>query len=221
MPRRKKREAVQQEQEMESGAVPEAAPQGADAGAGAEVPAADPGAGEAPQGEDAHLGLVELPEEAIKRLTGELEQLNDRYLRLAAEFDNYRKRMARDRSQMRAQAQADLMRDALEALDDLNRVTSQDHGPAKVEDLLAGVDLVERKLMGELERAGLERVGVAGVPFDPNDHEAVGMLPAPTAAEDGTVAAVLQVGYRFGGMLLRPARVQVYTALEPAGESGA
>jgi len=219
MPRRKKQEELPQEQEQQGDAAPgEASPEAAQAAAAPSTGAA----ADQPLGEgDAHVGLVELPEEAIKRLTGELAQLNDRYLRLAAEFDNYRKRVARDRAQMRAQAQADLVRDVLEALDDLNRVTSQDHGPAKVEDVLAGVDLVERKLMSELERAGLERVGAAGVPFDPNDHEAVGMLPAPSAEQDGTVAAVLQAGYRMGSMLLRPARVQVYTALEPAGESEA
>ena len=217
MPRRKKLEELREEPMTESQAEPQQAPE-AEPGAGG--PAAEAGSLEAPDAAEAHVGLVELPEEAIKRLTSELEQLNDRHLRLAAEFDNYRKRVARDRAQMRAQAQADLVRDVLEALDDLNRVTSQDHGPANVEDVVAGVDLVERKLMGELERAGLERVGVEGVAFDPNDHEAVGMLPAPSAAEDGTVAAVLQPGYRFGSMLLRPARVQVYAALD-AGASEA
>lgn len=159
-------------------------------------------------------GVVEAPEETIRRLTEELDAFNDRHLRLAAEFDNYRKRVTRERTQMRTQAQADLVRDVLEAVDDLARVTSHDANHGKVDDVIAGVDLVERKLMAELERMGLERVGTEGVTFDPNEHEAVGTMPAPAAEQDGTVGAVLQVGYRFGGMLLRPARVVVFMAAE-------
>ncbi|MHC4480769.1 MAG: nucleotide exchange factor GrpE [Planctomycetota bacterium] len=158
--------------------------------------------------------LVEPPEEAVQRLGGELEELNDRHLRLAAEFDNYRKRMIRERAEMRERAQAELVRDMLEAIDDLNRVTSMDHGEAGVKDVLNGVELVERKLHAELERLGVERVGAEGAVFDPNSHEAVGTLPANSPEHDGTIAAVLQPGYRFGSVLLRPARVNVFIALE-------
>ncbi len=172
-----------------------------------------------PQGEVGGVDMVELPEQALERVTVELEELNDRYLRLAADFDNFRKRMTRERAQTRAQAQADLMRDVLEALDDLERVTSHEASHGNVQEVIAGVEMVERKLMSELERMGLERVGAPGVTFDPNNHEAVGALPAPSPEQDGTVAAVLQPGYRFGGMLLRAARVQVYVAMEPAGEA--
>ena len=120
---------------------------------------------------------------------------------------------------MRAQSQAELVRDVLDALDDLERVTSHEASHGSVQEVVAGVEMVERKLMSELERMGLERVGAPGVRFDPNHHEAVGALPAPAPDQDGTVAAVLQPGYRFGGMLLRAARVQVYVAMEPAGEA--
>ena len=75
--------------------------------------------------------------------------------------------------------------------------------------MIKGVELVERKMLKELEAAGLERVGDVGEPFDPNHHEAVGSLPAPSAEEDHTVGAVLQPGYKFSGALIRPARVQV------------
>jgi len=158
--------------------------------------------------------VVEPPEEAVRRLSGELEELNDRHLRLAAEFDNYRKRMVRERAEMRERAQAELVRDMLEAIDDLNRVTSLDHGEAGVKDVLDGVELVERKLHAELERLGVERVGSEGEVFDPNRHEAVGTMPANDHEQDGTVALVLQPGYRFGSVLLRPARVNVFVALE-------
>ena len=218
MPRRKKTAAddpapAEQPQALDAPAMADDAHKALDA------PAATDDAHQAPPGEAGGTDLVEPPDQALERVTGELEELNDRYLRLAAEFDNFRKRVTRERSQMRAQAQADLVRDVLDALDDLERVTSHEASHGSVQEVVAGVEMVERKLMSELERMGLERVGAPGVRFDPNHHEAVGALPAPAPDQDGTVAAVLQPGYRFGGMLLRAARVQVYVAMEPAGEA--
>ncbi len=218
MPRRKKTAAddpapAEQPQALDAPAMADDAHKALDA------PAAADDAPQAPPGEAGGTDLVEPPDQALERVTGELEELNDRYLRLAAEFDNFRKRVTRERSQMRAQAQADLVRDVLDALDDLERVTSHEASHGSVQEVVAGVEMVERKLMSELERMGLERVGAPGVRFDPNHHEAVGALPAPAPDQDGTVAAVLQPGYRFGGMLLRAARVQVYVAMEPAGEA--
>jgi molecular chaperone GrpE len=75
--------------------------------------------------------------------------------------------------------------------------------------VIAGVELVERKVLKQLEVAGLERIGAVDVPFDPNVHEAIAQAPAAAADQDHTVAAIFQVGYRFAGQLLRPARVQV------------
>ncbi len=83
-------------------------------------------------------------------------------------------------------------------------------------DIIDGVELVERKLFRELELAGLERVGLEGAPFDPNYHEAVSASPAPDADKLNMIAAVLQVGYRMGSVLLRPARVQVF--IEPQSD---
>jgi molecular chaperone GrpE len=156
--------------------------------------------------------LVEPSTEAVKRLESELEALNDRYLRLAAEFDNYRKRVARDRTELRERSQAELLRDVLEALDDLGRVTDMTAEHANVTDVIQGVEMVERKLLDELTRAGIQRLGEQGEVFNPHEHEAVGSLPTPEASLDGRVAEVLQVGYRFGSALLRPARVIVNVA---------
>ncbi len=156
------------------------------------------------------VGLVEPPEEAVQRLTGELEEARDRYLRTAAEFDNFRKRTSREHTELWSRAQAQLVNNVLDALDDLGRVLELDPDDATAQDVISGVELVERKLMRELEGAGLARVGREGEPFDPNNHEAVSTVPAPSAEQDGTVVDVLQQGYRFGGALLRPARVRVY-----------
>ena len=165
--------------------------------------------------------LVETPEAAVVRLTEELDAHKDRYLRLAAEFDNFRKRVVRDRTEARARAQADVMAVLLESLDDLSRVAALDPAQSSVEDVVAGVGLVERKLLRELQNQGLQRIGTDGEQFDPNDHEAVATAPAPAEDKEDRVAAVLQVGYRLGNMLLRPARVQVFVAPPEGGESEA
>jgi molecular chaperone GrpE len=97
----------------------------------------------------------------------------------------------------------------VDAVDDLGRVAHLDASATAASDIIAGVELVERKLLRLLTSAGLERVAETDVPFDPNQHEAIGMVPAERPEQDHTVATVLQVGYRFGGQLLRAARVQV------------
>jgi molecular chaperone GrpE len=158
--------------------------------------------------ETAGLDVV-APAQAAPDLGAELAELNDRYLRLAAEFDNYRKRTGRERGDLRARAQGDLVAMLIDALDDLGRVAHLDPGATAARDVIAGVELVERKLHKQLELAGLERIAAADVPFDPNVHEAIAQAPAETPEQDHTVAAVFQTGYRFGGQLLRPARVQV------------
>ena len=153
--------------------------------------------------------MVEASEQAVIRLAEELETLKDRHLRVAAEYENFRKRTARERTELWSRAQADVVAGLLDALDDLGRVSDLDPHVATAQDVIKGVELVERKLFKELETAGLERVGEVGQPFDPNQHEAIGSLPASSAKEDHTVGSVLQPGYKFGGALIRPARVQV------------
>ncbi len=148
-------------------------------------------------------------EEAIERLQSQFDELQDRYLRIAAEYENFRKRTARERAEMWQNAQAEVISNILDALDDFERVLQLDSTSASAEDVIKGVELVERKLLRELESAGLERVGQVGEAFDPEHHEAVGSLPAQTEEEDHTVGAILQSGYKFGGALIRPARVQV------------
>lgn len=146
----------------------------------------------------------------------ELEELRDRHLRLAAEHDNYRKRVVREREEIRARVQAEVVATVLDALDDLGRVLDVEPATARAEDVIAGVELVERKLLKELESAGLVRVGQDGERFDPNHHEAVGAEPAPSAEQEGLIAAVLQPGYRVGSVLVRPARVRVFVAPAPS-----
>ena len=149
-------------------------------------------------------------DDALARLTGELEELQDRHLRLVAEFDNFRKRTARERVEIRARAQADLVAGLIDFLDDLDRVAELDPAQVAARDVVEGVALADRKLRRHLEAAGLERIGSEGDRFDPNIMEAMGSLPTDEAAKDHTVGNVFQPGYRFGGHLVRPARVQVH-----------
>ena len=144
-----------------------------------------------------------------ERLQSQFDELQDRHLRIAAEYENFRKRTARERAEMWQRAQAEVVSNILDALDDFERVLQLDSASTSTEDVIKGVELVERKLLRELESAGLERVGRVGEAFDPKHHEAIGSLPAETEEEDHTVGAILQSGYKFGGALIRPARVQV------------
>ncbi|MBI4499803.1 MAG: nucleotide exchange factor GrpE [Gemmatimonadetes bacterium] len=175
----------------------------------AEAPAPSPSEDGPVGAPAAGSALVEPLEEHIRRLTDEMAQAKEQYLRLAADHDNFRKRIAKERSETWTRAQADVVSSILDALDDLGRVAHLDLGQTTAQDLLTGVELVERKILKELEGAGLERVGNVGEPFDPHRHEAVSTVPAPAPDKDHLVSAVFQPGYRFGGALLRPARVQV------------
>jgi molecular chaperone GrpE len=139
----------------------------------------------------------------------EVQALRDRYLRLAAEFDNYRKRTERERAESRDRAQAQVVERLLEPLDDLQRVAHFGGETADVESLLEGVRLVERKLLRVLESAGLEVIDASGQRFDPEQHEALMAGTTEDQEEDDTVGQVFQAGYRFRGQMLRPARVQV------------
>jgi molecular chaperone GrpE len=139
----------------------------------------------------------------------ELSTLRERYLRLAAEFDNYRKRVERERSEGHVRAQASLLERLLEPLDDLQRIADFDPETTPSGALHEGAEMVERKFLRAMEAAGMEEIDAAGKPFDPAVHEALTTVPTAERDEDDTVAQVYQKGYRFRGILLRPARVVV------------
>ena len=153
---------------------------------------------------------VEPSGEAIRRLEEQLDEARDRHLRLAAEYDNYRKRVTRERAELSDRAQAALVDRLLDVLDDMDRL-SADGSAASEDQLRQAVELVDKKLRKELQSAGLERIDPTGAPFDPSVHEAVSTVPPPSRDKDHQVSATFQVGYRFKGTLVRPARVQVYS----------
>ena len=131
---------------------------------------------------------------------------DESYLRLAADFDNYRKRVAREYVEVTARANERLLNELLPVLDDLERAleAATSHEEAKLEE---GVQLVHRSLAGLLERHGLKEIEAEGA-FDPHVHEALLSQPGQ-GAEPGTVLQVVQKGYRLGDRVLRPTRVLV------------
>ena len=175
-----------------------------------DIPVDDPSLASDDEGEDPQgIATEQLGEELAADL-GELDRVRDRLLRLQAEFDNFRKREARERAAAWARAKADLVQKLLGSLDDLDRVAHLDARTATAESVVNGVVLVERKILENLGREGLVPVGQVGEPFDPHVHEAIGTVPARSSEDAGKVAAVHVRGYRFGNQLLRPAQVQVY-----------
>jgi molecular chaperone GrpE len=133
----------------------------------------------------------------------------DRYLRLAAEYDNYRKRSAKERQDAGSRAQADLVRQMVEALDDVARFAHIDPATTDAATVVQGVDMVEKKLLKTLGNAGLEIINPVGETFDPALHEAVATEPTSAREDDHVVSRVYQPGYLFKSQLLRPARVVV------------
>ncbi len=154
-------------------------------------------------------------------LLRDLEELQDRHLRLAAEFENYRKRTRRELAEMRRRSQADLVAGLLDVLDDLTRVAhaAPPAPDATVQSLMDGVGLVEAKMRKVLGDAGLARIEAAGQPFDPNLHEALATRPTSDPREDDIVCNVLVDGYTFDDILVRPARVQVSKYGQPSAPS--
>lgn len=139
-------------------------------------------------------------------------QAEDRLLRLAAEFDNYRKRTAREKTEAFDRGASALVARLLDVLDDISRLAASDPATTSYESFRGAFDVVEKKLQRELQQAGLERIDPVGSPFDPNLHEAVSAIAPESPASDHTVAATFQAGYSFKGSVIRPARVQVFSS---------
>lgn len=179
-------------------------------------------ADESPSEDEAEAASPRSPERAAERvaeaelaqqldaLQSELDALKDRHLRLAAEFQNYRKRAESEMNDTWSRAQADLVRRFLDVLDDLQRVAAlEPNEKVNAQSIMDGVDLVERKLLRALADANVEILNPAGERFDPSSMEAVMTVPAESDEEDGGVHQVFQNGYKLRGHLIRPARVSV------------
>jgi molecular chaperone GrpE len=145
-------------------------------------------------------------ESEVQKLRSERDDLFDRLARLQAEFDNYRKRAAKERDEFRDFAVSDAVRVLLPVMDSFNLALK--NASAKPEDLRKGVDLIYKQLQDVLQKLNVERIPAQGEPFDPRVHEAIEMVETD-AAPDHHVLEELQPGYRIKGRLLRPAMVRV------------
>ena len=159
--------------------------------------------------EAAAESAIEAPDAGAPALEQALEAERDKYLRLAAEFDNFRKRNIRERQEAGWRAQADLVLGLIEILDDIMRFAHLDPETVDSATVVQGVALVEKKVFKALGGHGLEVVDPTGKVFDPALHEAVSTEATASEDEDHTVARTYQPGYVFRGQLLRPARVVV------------
>jgi len=164
----------------------------------------------------------EIPAEAsepdpVAALQAECDGLKEQLLRARAEFDNYRRRMAREMETLRKTAAESLIRDLLPVADNLER------GLAHTEDrnnpLVQGVELVMKQFADVLSARGLEPVAGVGQPFDPNVHEALAQQPSDEHPAD-TVAVEFERGYRLGDQVLRPAKVVVSSGPAAKQEDG-
>jgi molecular chaperone GrpE len=160
-------------------------------------------------------GISLEPEEEIRRLrdaleakTREAEEHRDRYLRAAAEFDNARKRAAREREEYTRYANESLLRELLPVLDNFDRALQAARGEPAAAAVTAGVELTQRELLRVLEKFGVTPFPSVGQPFDPERHEAIARVPAQGQPE-GTVVDETARGYLLNGRVLRPAMVTV------------
>ena len=177
------------------------------------TPLEDEGAGRVPShGEGPSPEAADDLEARLAAAEAERDEHFATLQRVAADFDNYRKRAARDQAVLVERANERIVKELLPVLDDLDRAleAGREHEEKK---LIEGVELVQRSLVKALERAGLVEIETDGK-FDPHVHEA--LLSQPSEAEEGSVIDVVQKGYKLGERVVRPARVVVAAA--PAQE---
>jgi molecular chaperone GrpE len=142
----------------------------------------------------------------IEALRKERDQYLDRLARLQAEFDNFRKRNAREQQDYRDYALVDALKNFLPILDSLDRAAKSD--ATDVDQLRSGVELIDRQFHDALSKLGVQPIAAEGQPFDPNLHQAI-QMEETDEAPDNTVIGELQRGYRIKDRLLRPAMVRV------------
>jgi molecular chaperone GrpE len=163
----------------------------------------------APSGNGAPAAAPATPEERLAAMTAERDDMKDRMLRVAAEFDNWKKRSRKEQTEAVAQARESVLKDVLEIADNLERATGAQAQKTDGAAVVKGVNLVLRLFQQKLERYEVRPFETVGQPFDPRIHEAISRVESDVPA--GAIANELQKGYRIGERLLRPAMVSVST----------
>lgn len=147
-------------------------------------------------------------EKALEEEKARFAELNDKHLRLQAEFDNFRKRTAKEKLDLTATASESVIKDILPVFDDFERALQNMEKNGNEADL-QGVTLIFNKLKDTLKKKGLEEIEAMGTDFNTDEHEALTMIPAPEEDKKGKVLDVIQKGYKLNGKVIRFARVVV------------
>lgn len=156
-----------------------------------------------------HLNEEVGTENEIEKLQAALTEQKDKYLRLFAEFDNFKRRTAKERIELMTTAGKEVIADLLEVLDDADRAEKMMETATEVTPVKEGVQLVFGKLRNRLEQKGLKSMPSIGQTFNPDLHEAITEIPAPTPEMEGKVIDEVQKGYQMGEKIIRFAKVVV------------
>ncbi|MCO5234281.1 MAG: nucleotide exchange factor GrpE [Chitinophagales bacterium] len=151
----------------------------------------------------------EAEEDTVNKIQAALGEVNDKYIRLVAEFDNYRKRIAKEKIETRLLAGQDILKDLLPILDDLDRAEKAVQSSTDVEAVKEGFSLIKEKLVKNLSSKGLKEMEVMGEVFDADKHEAVAEFPAPSEEHKGKVFDVTEKGYVLNDKIIRFPKVVV------------
>ncbi|MCL4156043.1 UNVERIFIED_CONTAM: hypothetical protein GTU68_046039 [Idotea baltica] len=165
---------------------------------------------------DSETQTAEVEEQAIEELTpeeklqGELQQEKEKFLRLFAEFENYKKRTSRERIELFSTASEDVMKTLLPVLDDFERALTHIEDDKEAEELRKGVLLIYNKLINTLEQKGLKPIKVdKGDAFNADDHEAITQIPAPSKDLKGKIIDIVEKGYKLGDKVIRFPKVVI------------
>lgn len=147
-------------------------------------------------------------DDECEKLKAELEDLNNKYLRLAADFDNFRKRQAQERESLLKYGAAETMTKLLVVLDTFERAKESLENVEDAKSVKESYEVAFKQLLDTLKKAGLETIDALGAEFDPNLHEAIAQTPT-NEQPDNTIISQMQKGYKLGDRVLRPALVNV------------
>ena len=146
---------------------------------------------------------------AASDFKAQYEEMKDKYLRLSAEFDNYRKRTIREKADMLKYAAEDTLRDMLPVIDDLDRAMQAVESATDIDSLKQGIALITNKFHEFIKGKGVREIECIGQPLDTDLHEAISKIPAPDEAQKGKIIDVVQKGYTLNEKVMRFAKVVV------------
>ena len=160
--------------------------------------------------DETEVNLADTLNSEIDRLKAELNDKQERFLRLQADFDNFRKRTAKEKAELASTIEQAFLKDLLPLLDNLSRATEaiENGDKTDVETLRKGIEMIRQETVAAMGKHGLEPIETEGKMFDPNFHQAVGRV-ADSEKEEGAIASELQRGYIARGRVIRPSMVQV------------